>query len=259
MEFVDKATPLSTGGFDQASSDLGIEAAKLLAVFDIESKKCGFLDDRRPVILFERHKFDERTKGKYRVTHPDLSIPHAGGYGKGGAAQYDRLARACTLDRSAALWSTSWGLGQIMGFNFKAAGFASPEDLVDQMCASEDAQLAGMVNFLLTNGLHKPLQTGNWTSFARGYNGERYYINKYDDRLRGAYNKYATGPLPDLSVRAAQLWLTFLGFHPGPVDGWFGSNTLLALNAYRSGADHPESDHLSQSDLDNLEASVEAH
>jgi hypothetical protein len=68
---------------------------------------------------------------------------------------------------------------------------------------------------------------------SRGYNGPKYYINKYDDRLRGAYHKFSTGPMPDLRVRTAQLLLTYLGYDPGLVDGWFGPNTLRALNDFR--------------------------
>jgi len=35
--------------------------------------------------------------------------------------------------------------------------------------------------------------------------------------------------MPDLDLRAAQLYLTFGGFDPGPVDGVLGSRTRAAL------------------------------
>jgi hypothetical protein len=77
--------PLTQEAFDEAAEVVGIEAAKLWAVMEIEAKRCGFLDDQRPIILFERHKFSERTKDRFSAQHPDISHKKAGGYGKGGA------------------------------------------------------------------------------------------------------------------------------------------------------------------------------
>ncbi|NJM92326.1 MAG: N-acetylmuramidase family protein [Rhodospirillaceae bacterium] len=74
------------------------------------------MPNRRPKILFERHIFHQRTNGKFDATHPDISHPKWGEYGK-ASAQYDRLGRAMALDRQAALESASWGLPQVMGFN----------------------------------------------------------------------------------------------------------------------------------------------
>jgi peptidoglycan hydrolase-like protein with peptidoglycan-binding domain len=48
-------------------------------------------------------------------------------------------------------------------------------------------------------------------------------------RLRGEFQKYFSGSLPDLTLRAAQLYLTFADFHPGPIDGLMGSRTRAAL------------------------------
>jgi hypothetical protein len=250
--FIGEGRALNSETFSDAANTLGVDAAKLWAVVEIEAKRCGFLPDRRPVILFERHKFHEKTKGKYSANHPNISNQVAGGYGAAGAHQYDRLTAATKLDREAALWSTSWGLGQIMGFNAKVAGFPDMETMVEDMCASENAQLLGMSRFILKNGLDKALRIGDWTTFARHYNGERYYINKYDDRLRGAYQKFSTGPMPDIEVREAQLLLTYLGHDPGLIDGWFGSNTRRALNSFQAKVGLPETDELSSVALDRL-------
>lgn len=239
---------LDSETFGGAAETLGVDAAKLWAVVEIEAKRCGFLPDRRPVILFERHKFHEKTEGKHDA-FPDISNSAPGGYGAAGAHQYEKLERAIELDRDAALWSTSWGLGQVMGFNAVAAGFANMESMIDEMRDSENAQLIGMTRFMLKGGLDQALRVGDWTTFARKYNGKNYHINKYDDRLRGAYQKFATGPLPDLVVRESQLLLSYLGYDPGLIDGWFGSNTLRALNHFRAKAGLPETDKLGSSDL----------
>jgi hypothetical protein len=45
-----------------------------------------------------------------------------------------------SLDETAALQSASWGIGQVLVENYKFAGFRSPQDMVSQLFASEDAQ-----------------------------------------------------------------------------------------------------------------------
>jgi hypothetical protein len=164
-----------------------------------------------------------------RFDDGDISDPLPGGYGSGGTHQYDRLARAVAKDRIAALQSASWGLGQIMGENFAEAGFADVETMVSAMCLSEDAQLVAVAAFLKATHLDAPLQAHDWASFAAGYNGPSYARDRYDVNLRGEFQKYSFGAMPDLDLRAAQLYLTYCGHDPGPVDGILGSRTRAAL------------------------------
>jgi hypothetical protein len=101
------------------------------------------------------------------------------------------------VDRTAALESASWGLFQIMGFNYASSGFGNVEQMVTAMFESEGKQLAAFVSFLKKNGLDKSLKDKNWKVFARGYNGPKYAENKYDTQLAAAYAKYskqATAP-----------------------------------------------------------------
>jgi N-acetylmuramidase/Putative peptidoglycan binding domain len=229
LEFMGGSRALSTDGFSNVANSLSVKAAEIWALLSVETSGAGFLSDRRPKILFERHFFHRLTKGKFDKKAPDLSASSAGGYGAGGAHQYDRLDRAIQLDRKAALQSASWGLGQIMGENFAAAGFHDVETMVAAMCDSENAQLNAVASFLKTNKLDGPLQAHDWTTFARGYNGPAFAQNHYDTQLRGEFQKYSFGTLPDLDVRAAQVYLTFCGFDPGQIDGVMGSRTRSAL------------------------------
>ena len=114
--FEGKGKSLSETGLSRAADALGVGLPALWAVMTVETKGCGFLPDRRPLVLFERHIFHKRTQGRFRGQAPDLSDPVAGGY-QGSTREHDRLLRAIALDRKAALESTSWGLGQVMGFN----------------------------------------------------------------------------------------------------------------------------------------------
>ena len=227
LPFQGTAWALSTDGLGAVSQKLGVHAPEIWTVLAVETFGCGYLPDLRPRILYERHIFHRLTQGRY--DHGNISDSKPGGYGASGGHQYDRLALAIVKDRTAALQSCSWGIGQIMGENYALAGFAGVEQMVAAMSASEDQQLDAMANFLVGSRLHVPLQAHDWTSFARGYNGSNYAINRYDIRLNGEFQKYSTGGLPDLNVRAAQLYLTYLGFHPGPLDGIAGTRTLSAL------------------------------
>jgi peptidoglycan hydrolase-like protein with peptidoglycan-binding domain len=199
----------------------------------VETRGCGFFADRRPVILFERHIFSRRTKGRFDAKAPDISNPQAGGYA-GGVAEYERLERALALDEQAALMSASWGLGQVMGFHAEDLGYGSVEPFVRRMMESEDEQLGALAAFIQKNGLAKPLQNHDWATFAKGYNGPAYAKNQYDKKLASAYLRLSTQAAPDLSVREGQLLLMYLGFEPGTPDGALGPNTKGALKRFQA-------------------------
>jgi len=234
LPFQGTAWALSSDGLASVASSLGVFAPEIWAVLAVETSGCGYLEDRRPQIRYERHIFHRLTRGQY--DDGDISDPSPGGYGTMGSHQYDRLSRAITKRRSAALQSASWGIGQIMGENFAAAGFSGVQDMVAAMLQSEDQQLAAMGSFLTNTNLRACLQAHDWKTFARGYNGPNYAINRYDARLNAEYQKYSSGLLPDLNVRAAQLYLTYLGFDPGTVDGIVGQHTLSALAQFQTQA-----------------------
>jgi hypothetical protein len=236
VEFALTGSPLSPGGVQEILASSGLGFAELWSVLSVETCGCGYLPDRRPKILFERHVFSRLTGHRYDADDADISQPTAGGYGAGGANQYERLSAAMQLDRSAALQSASWGLGQIMGENFAAAGFADAEKMVSAMTLSEDNQLKAMVSFMNTMHLIGTLQAHDWAGFARRYNGPNYAANNYDALLAHFYERYAQGPLPDLATRSAQVLLTFKGFRPGAIDGVCGATTQSAIAAFQKGA-----------------------
>src|SRR5260370_25863559 len=150
LEFAGDGLPMSAEGLGQGCDRLGLEADDVWAVLTVETKSCGFLPDRRPQILFERHIFHKETNGAYDATAPEVSDATPGGYGPGGAHQYDRLAQAIQLDRTAALRSASWGIGQVMGFNSSAACFSDVEAMLAAKAASEGDQLAAMLALLVS-------------------------------------------------------------------------------------------------------------
>ncbi len=255
-EFRRAALPLDEQGLDEVVGLLGSGMAELWAVLSVETRGCGFQQDRRPIILFERHVFSQQTGGRFDATHPQISNRQAGGYGSGGDSQYRKLAQAMTLDRRAALHSCSWGLGQVMGYHARSLGYADVEDMVRQMCDSENAQLMAMARFLRLNRLDAALRRHDWASFARGYNGPAYAKNSYDVRLRAAFERYRVGLLPDVGLRAAQMMLTWLGYEPGPVDGVMGRFTRSAIIEFQFTHELPISDEVDEALLSALHRAV---
>lgn len=173
--------------YERAAARLRCTVADIRAVCEVEAPKGGFLPDGQVTILFERHQFWKRTNGRFGPS--DINSSQAGGY-MGGALEHKRLARAVTLDRVAALESTSWGKFQIMGFNHLAAGFLTLQAFINAMHESEGKQLDAFVSFVLHEKLDDELRENRWADFARRYNGAGYAANAYDVKLAAAHRKW---------------------------------------------------------------------
>jgi hypothetical protein len=231
--FVGNATPLDSTGLKTATDALGVGAPEFWSVVSVETSGCGYLPDRRPKILFERHIFSKRTGGRYDGDYSDISNAQPGGYSPTGAGEYERLGRAMALDSHAALQSASWGIGQVMGYNAELVGFGSVELMVSAMSASEAQQLTAMAGFIKANRLDAALRAKQWDKFAAGYNGSNYQINSYDTRLASQYQALSNGGMPDLDIRSGQIYLTYLGYEPHGIDGVMGKMTRSAMNDFQ--------------------------
>lgn len=231
--------------FAQAAEAIGCEVAAIRAVASVESAQSGFLDDGRPVILFERHLFHRYTNGAHSSKHPDISWRTGGGY-KGGKREYERLEEAMGLDEEAALKSASWGKFQILGSNHRAAGFPTVFEFVEAAKQSEDNHLMAFVNFVKANNLDKALRDRNWVAFARGYNGPAYANNMYDQKMRTRYEnlkriepkseqkeKVMASTTGSTRVQKVQSMLTDLGYNPGEIDNSYGPSTKSAIMAFQ--------------------------
>jgi len=225
--------PLSRAAFEQVVANLDTAASSLWAILTVETSGFGFLPDRRPKIRFERHIFHKRTGGKFSAQHPDISSATTGGTTT-VANEYVRLEAAMALDQRAALESTSWGLGQIMGFNARKLGYADAEDMVTKFVETEDAQLVGVQQFVLANdGLAKALKEKKWDRFAFFYNGAGFAKNAYDKKLQESDTVFTLHGTPDIDIRTLQAQLTYLGHSPGIVDGILGNATRRAILAFQ--------------------------
>lgn len=179
-----------------------------------------------PAIMYERHYFSRLTKGRYDNSHPDISWPtgyrlkkqlgstdkkmHDGTVQVSDiysdyACSYLRLINAFKLDPNAALRSCSWGKFQIMGDNFVGCSVDNIKDFVIAMCTSELGQIKLLAGFIQKKpavwkdrknhalgkhlSLWEAVKTKDWPMIAYNYNGPSYKTYKYDDQLKGAYEK----------------------------------------------------------------------
>jgi hypothetical protein len=190
-----------------AAERLRVPLASIYAVNEVESKGKGFLDNGKPVILFERHIMYrqlatarnagddpaelKRHAAQLATANPALVNPKPGGY-IGGTAEHQRLAMARLIDDTAALESASWGAFQIMGFHWKRLGYASVQDFVVAMSTGESQQFDAFTRFIETDQtLHKALKARKWGEFAKLYNGPDYLRNLYDTKLQRAYERHS--------------------------------------------------------------------
>lgn len=182
---------LNKKDYEDAAKLLGISVAHIKAVAAVESSQIGgfIKETQEPTILFERHIFSRLTKGIYDAKYADISNRSAGGYGA-YKVQHTRLQKAVKLDREAALQSASWGLFQIMGFNYKQAGFDDLQSFINAMYQSERQHLLAFCNFLIANDLVKYLKKDDFRLFARHYNGPAFEKNRYDLRMKEYYEKF---------------------------------------------------------------------
>lgn len=207
---------LSKEDFLWATGRLGCTYAQIRAVDDVESGGGWFTDVRAdilardgpggfldgphlPKVLFEAHKFDDFTDGRFRASHPNLSSERwARSLYVGGQGEWVRLWEAANLDEEAALKSASYGRYQIMGFNHRLAGFATVGAFVAAMKQSERAHLEAFVSFILNAGLAEKLrQVSNYHAdcipFAEGYNGaaQAKHDPPYNIRIARAHKKHS--------------------------------------------------------------------
>jgi hypothetical protein len=84
------------------------------------------------------------------------------------------------------LMSVSYGVGQVMGENWKLLGYDSVESLVEEARSGLVGQVTLMIKFIEKAGLAGKLRTGDFKGFARGYNGPSYALNRYDTKMASA-------------------------------------------------------------------------
>lgn len=202
---------LTEQDFISAANELGCEVAVIKAVCEVEAPRGGFLDNDKPVILYEPFLFGDMTKHRYNgetifangVVYP-LSrnrriMPWSVANAKYGpsSVQHIKLIAAKRFARDEAFMACSWGKFQILGSNYRLCGFTSIEDFIQAMYESEKAHLMAFISFIKNSRLDDELRLKQWERFAYQYNGPRQDkgtrnpVDDYDFFLEKAYKKHA--------------------------------------------------------------------
>jgi hypothetical protein len=136
-----------------------LPVAAALAVFAVESQRAYDPRTGLVIIRFEPHIFRRQARRDVLCS-------------RGGQEhEWRNLAQAYNLDAQAALLSTSWGLPQLMGFNWRLTRHPSVRVMVLAFQDSCEAQVAGFFEFIARNELERYIQNADWPGFTRRYNG----------------------------------------------------------------------------------------
>ncbi len=191
----------------------------------------------RPAIRFEGHYFHRYLRGTVdleKALERGLASPRAGAVKNPNSfrARYDLFNRASAINMEAAIKSTSWGWGQVMGAHFQMFGFTRARHMLE--AASTLRGQSGLVaGFLKSSGLIADLNAlpnrAAATRFAVAYNGPGHARNNYVPRLIEAFHKIEGGSARISGTIDVQKMLKTLGYDPGPLDGILGQKTRAAV------------------------------
>ena len=183
---------------DEYADQIGVDRNILKALAIKEAKASGFTPSGRCLILYERHifyryavrKFGQARVSEWTKKNPNICYPSQDSKTyMGGEREWDRLNIAKNWDAETALISCSWGMFQIMGFNFGLAGYENVGDFVSDMSESERYHIQALCNFITNNPpLYRAMKSKNFQQIALYYNGSNYKINRYDTDLMNIYN-----------------------------------------------------------------------
>lgn len=212
-DFRGRAKRLEAFDFARIGRLIGVGEDEIRAVVEVEAAGGGFDRSGRPKMLFEPHIFYRQLGEAKRARAVNAGLA----YRRWGSRpyprdSYPRLAQAIKIDRPAALRSASWGMGQIMGFNHRLAGYQTAEDMVEAFLDDEENHLEAMIEFIEATGLDDDLRRHDWTGFARGYNGAGYWKHGYHTKLAAAYEKWSK--IPDAKKPSAPPLCEFFGDTP---------------------------------------------
>jgi hypothetical protein len=168
----------------QLAESNGYEYASIQALINVESSGKGF-DETTGKILIQ---FEPAWYRKYEPFTPSgaWSVNKV----ERQAAEWKAFNNAYAYHPIAAMMSTSIGMMQVMGFNYKACGFADVGEMWDYAKVSEANQVEIAIRFIKSKKeLDHALVLKNWPNVALYYNGENFWKHKYHIKLRDEYVK----------------------------------------------------------------------
>lgn len=179
--------PLTAGDIAAICNEFEVPEYLLRAVIEIETNGHGSWSSGAVVARYEPHiAWDKAGSKRDALAAEGLAYPNwKRGYPKGQPYPLIDRCAAIAGEEVAAL-STSWGIGQIMGFNHGACGYVTAFDMVKDFGNGEAVQLRAMLRFIKSKKILDALQREDWHTFAEVYNGANQEAHDYEGRLAKA-------------------------------------------------------------------------
>lgn len=284
-DFKGPAKPVEDLDLPRIGAAIGVGEDEVHMLIDVEAAGRGFDDAGRPKMLFEPHIFyRELGPGPAREQAMKQGLAYPKWKRDYPKDSYPRLEKARKIDDAAALRSASWGAAQILGDNFKLAGFGSVHEMVDAMCEDEDNHIEAMIAFVKNTGIDDELRglaklmrsttPADCAPIARVYNGAAYAEYRYHIKMAEAHNRWRK--IPDTAIEAGpiiappapaeigftekqveqfQQLLKDKGYvEVGKIDGKIGKSTISAIAAFQIAQGLPVTGKMTQDVWDALKA-----
>lgn len=200
--FKGKSKRIDDVDIPRLASRIGVGEDLMHGFMDTESLGSGFYPDGSVKRLFEPHVFYRQLPaGPTR----DKAVKLGLAYPKWGMKPYPkdstaRILQAADIDQEAAYRATSWGGFQVLGENFRMAGYASATEMVEDMMDDEETHLNAAVNFIIAAGIDDDMRRveaikgrilpEHCVPIVRVYNGAGYVKNNYHAKFASAVNKW---------------------------------------------------------------------
>ena len=168
------------------AKEFKIPVPKIKTIIEVESGGIGFDSKTGKIIIqFEpvwfKRKAPYTPSGKWSLNGVERQ-----------AEEWLAFNDAFGKNPNAAMESTSVGMMQVMGFNFKRLGFKSVGAMWDFAKVSEKNQIWLGLEYLRTDKIiFKALIQGDWETVGLRYNGKNYRILGYHTKLKNAYEKHS--------------------------------------------------------------------
>ncbi|MEM7619755.1 MAG: N-acetylmuramidase domain-containing protein [Pseudomonadota bacterium] len=186
------------------ASLLNIEPALLDAIRKTEAPNGGFDSKGRLIILPEKHKIYQYMSAKERhialrknlVTKRWSKKTQYKGFGSyrkhtgfAGDRRWGFVERVSQVNKYATYMGTSFGLMQIMGFNYRLCGYNTVFDMVSDFETGEKQQLFAAVRFIKSKGKIDVFVDRDFRGIAAFYNGTgqiEYYASILEQHYRAS-------------------------------------------------------------------------
>jgi len=186
---------LQDGDFEEAAALLGCEKEAIKAVARTAMYASGFISSGKCRITFKRERFYQELRKRlseeeiktHERRNPSVVAPNGGGY-LCDDYEYVRFCAAVSIDSYAAMVSTSWGMFQLPGANYRQCGYTAVASFAMDMQHSERRQMLALAKFIKASPtLLKAIREKDWNAFCLRYFGDAYSLYQYDQRMRSSY------------------------------------------------------------------------